>query len=195
MTDAPLNAKDQADLDLLGSTNEPMRTLLEIWRNVLGNIEAERGGRVSPAAANQLVNIWPKLTFADVSVYTNAYYDYLLDLRDILDAEIAKDKKAFKHTAPRRPDGTLDPDGDAIKNGPRYRELLAAWQERIILWEHQWDSDAADAAARVAAIADATAFYVGPQGLVANLDDIGFQLTDDESEAIRTRLAAYKEEL
>jgi hypothetical protein len=156
-------------------------TILEVWASVLSNIEANEGEHISPRYANSIVSNWTRLSFQDVSAYTRQYFTYLKALRDLLTAEIEKDPAALENV-----------ENDAEDNRGHYLELIGAWQEQIELWEQGWDSDAPDSHIVLAALADATSFFVGAQGLVEHLSQINFQFTDEDREALRLRLMAVR---
>lgn len=156
-------------------------TILEIWASVLSNIEANEGEHISPRYANSIVSNWPRLEFQDVSIYTQQYFYYLKMLRNILTDEIDKDPEALKRV-----------ENDAEENRGHYLELIGAWQEKIEQWEQDWDSDDYQSHITLAALADATSFFVGAQGLVEHLSQINFQFTDEDREALRLRLLAVK---
>ena len=190
MTENPTPVEDLPELpaDLqaevnaaLGQAPELSHTILEIWAQVLSNIEANEGEHISPRYANSIVSNWPRLKFQEVSAYTQKYFTYLKSLRELLTEEIAKDPAAFERV-----------ENDAEENREHYLELIGAWQERIEMWEQTWQSDAKDSHVTLAALADATSFFVGAQGLVEHLSQIGFQFTDEDREALRLRLLAVK---
>jgi hypothetical protein len=177
-----LPADLQAEVDsALGTAPELTHTILEVWASVLSNIEANEGEHISPRYANSIVSNWPRLTFQEVSGYTRQYFTYLKALREILTAEIDKDPEALKRV-----------ENDAEENREHYLELIGAWQERIEQWEQDWDSDDHGSHVTLAALADATSFFVGAQGLVEHLSQINFQFTDEDREALRLRLLAVK---
>ena len=153
-------------------------SVLKIWQEVLVNADADRDQRISPRYANSIVSNWPKLGFGDVSQYHQRYFAHLIELRYILDEEIASDPKAFDHIG----------EDDAELNREHYINLLTEWQVRIAQWEAQWDVDDEHAAAELAAVADVTAFFVGPQGLVEHLSQIGMLYTDEDRDRLRERL-------
>jgi hypothetical protein len=165
----------------LGQAPELTHTILEVWASVLSNIEANEGEHISPRYANSIVSNWPKLSYQDVSAYTRQYFTFLKALREILTAEIDKDPEALKNV-----------ENDAEDNRGHYLELIGAWQEQIEKWEQAWDCDDAGSHIQLAALADATSFFVGAQGLVEHLSQINFEFTDEDREALRTRLLAVK---
>lgn len=178
-----LPADLQAEVDSeLGTPSALSHTVLEIWQNVLSNIEANENEHISPRYANSIVNNWPRLTFQDVKSYTKVYFSYLKALRTILSNEIASDLQALENV-----------EDDAEANRAHYLELIGAWQVQIENWEQNWDSEATNSHILLAALADATSFFVGQQGLVEHLSQIGFQFTDEDREALRLRLLAGKE--
>jgi hypothetical protein len=177
-----LPADLQAEVNAaLGQAPELSHTILEIWQSILSNIEANEEEHISPRYANSIVSNWPRLQFQDVKAYTLVYFSYLKALRLILTEEIAKDPAALERV-----------ENDAEENREHYLELIGAWQEQIESWEQNWDSDASNSHILLAALADATSFFVGAQGLVEHLSQINFQFTDEDREALRQRLLAVK---
>jgi hypothetical protein len=166
----------------LGVTPELTHTVLEVWQSVLSNIEANEDEHISPRYANSIVSNWPKLSYQEVPKYTNTYFYFLKELRDFLTAEIEKDPAAFERV-----------ENDAEENREHYLELIGAWQEQIERWEQEWEAAQVDSHVTLAALADATSFFVGAQGLVEHLTQIGFRFTDEDREALRQRLQAVKE--
>jgi len=162
----------------------PTLTLLDTWSNLLGNIEGERESRVSPALANKITTVWPKMSFQDVPRYFAAYYDHMELLREDLLDIIAENPEALEHV-----------EDDMEFNHELYLELLYRWQVRIGIWEHEWDAAAEDSHISIAAIADSTSFFVGPQGLVEHLTAAGFNFTDEERAALEQRLVEAREAL
>ena len=190
MTENPTPVEDLPELpeELQAEVNRELNqapelthTILEIWASVLSNIESNEGEHISPRYANSIVSNWPRLNFQDVSGYTRKYFSFLKALREILTAEIDKDPEALKNV-----------ENDAEENRGHYLELIGGWQEQIERWEQEWDSDHPEAHIGLAALADATSFFVGSQGLVEHLSQINFQFTDEDREALRLRLVAVK---
>jgi hypothetical protein len=177
-----LPADLQAEVDReLGKAPELTHTILEVWASVLSNIEANEGEHISPRYANSIVSNWPRLSFQDVSAYTHQYFAYLKALRELVTEVIAQNPSALENV-----------EDDAEANREYYLELIGGWQELIERWELAWDSDAPDSHVILAALADATSFFVGSQGLVEHLSQINFQFTDEDREALRLRLLAVK---
>lgn len=165
----------------LGQDPVLTHTILEVWASVLSNIEANEGEHISPRYANSIVSNWPRLTFQEVSAYTRQYFTYLKALRELLTEIIAQNPSALENV-----------EDDAEANREHYLELIGGWQELIEKWELDWDSDDHGSHVTLAALADATSFFVGAQGLVEHLSQIGFQFTDEDREALRLRLLAVK---
>jgi hypothetical protein len=165
----------------LGQAPELTHTILEIWASVLSNIESNEGEHISPRYANSIVSNWPRLSFQEVSEYTRQYFTFLKALRDLLTEVIAQNPSALENV-----------ENDAEENREHYLELIGGWQELIERWELDWNSDAEDSHVTLAALADATSFFVGAQGLVEHLSQINFQFTDEDREALRLRLLAVK---
>lgn len=180
LPELPKELQEEVDREL-GQDPVLTHTILEVWASVLSNIEANEGEHISPRYANSIVSNWPRLSFQDVRAYTHRYFRYLKALREILTAEIDKDPAALERV-----------ENDAEENREHYLELIGAWQEKIEEWEQNWNSDTEDSHIVLAALADATSFFVGAQGLVEHLSQINFQFTDEDREALRLRLLAVK---
>lgn len=190
-----LSEQDKADLALLGEVDEPERpgeqpkeapkhTVLEVWRELLSNIDKARSERVDPHTANRIVTNWPKLSYADIPAYWSAYYDRLEEIHKILLAEIERDPAALQRV-----------DNDAEENLEHYLNLLLLWQEAVLLWQREWDVTSPDAALTLAAMADAQTFVLGDKGLVAHLDAAHVALTADDNKAMLGLLTEWAEGL
>jgi len=180
-----LSAQDIADLASLGSTESKPRTLLEVWSNVLKNIEPSRDQKhIAPTIANKIVSSWPKMSFQDVRNYHLKYHALLIELRDILENLIEKNPDALENT-----------ENEAVDNRDLYIELVSRWHEQVAQWERDWTVDDADSHVQLAAIADAASFFTGPSGLAAHFSDIGLSFTDDDRETLTKRLMLAAEEV
>lgn len=177
-----MSAADEADLQLLLDNPPPAkRTLLETWRELLASIEVSQGEKVTPPVATRVVSTWPKLAFQDLPAYHQIYHDLLIEMRNVLDEEIKVDPEALTHF-----------EDDAEYNRARYINLLLCWQVLSMRWEHEWDAAAPDSHIRLAAIADASTFVMGQQGMVEHLGQIGFQFDEADRAALAEQLIEIK---
>jgi len=191
MTSTPIETEDTYDEDIYdedGNVPEkdaaPMRTVLELWQELLKSIEPSRAERVSPQVASKIVTSWPHMTFQEIPGYFVMYHDYLAELRDILTAEIEEHPEALERK-----------EKDATENAQNYYNLLLLWQCAVVVWETDWDTSQPAAGPRMAAMADATDFYLGQGGLVAHLGRIGLKMDDEDSEVFRVALQEWKDAL
>lgn len=192
MTDQPIELSDldRADLEMLGTTDEPTipepekHTLLEVWREILSNIESAEGERIGIAFTISTLSHWPQLTAADMPAYLSEYSALLKEARNILHVEIDLDPEALKRT-----------EKDAEENHEHYLNLLLQWQQLSISWERAWDVLDPAAIIKAAAISDAHKFILGGQGLVAHLDNIRFVFTDEERAGLAAALQEWQEAL
>lgn len=162
------------------------RTLLESWSKLLESIDTERKGRVTPQVANRTLSAWPKLDYSDLDAYYQRYYDISDEMRQVVEHEVATHPEALKN---------IEDDGE--DNEEIYLNIMFGWQQVIILHEHNWDTNAPDAAIELAAIADVQTFYLGQTGMVAHLGDpnLGFSFSDEDSDALRLALQEWKDAL
>ena len=160
-------------------------TVLEIWENLLSNIEEARKERVTPVVANRIITNYPKLEFSDIPAYWNEYYDLMTEMRTILRTVIASKEDCFKHI-----------EDDATENRELYLELLFQWSDQIARWEETWDCMDPKAALKLAAIADVAAVFMGQTGITEALSQpqVGFSFDDDARVALAKRLEEAAEE-
>lgn len=193
MTDAELTEQDLADLETLDA---PPRTLLETWTLILDSIEGSRDEKITPTIALKIVNSWPQLSFQDLAEYHELYHLKLIELRQAVRDIIKKHPKALKNTDQGTDSfGQPSKDSDPVANHALYVELLYQWQASILRWETDWNSSDSNSHIVLAAIADASAFFVGNQGLVQHLSEINFKFPEGEQKDLQARLLVFKETL
>ena len=149
-------------------------SLLEMWSVVLSNIDAEQGSKISPQAAMGVLSKWPTLTMRDVPLYVSHYYDLLSEYRDVLGKVVEHNPKAYLHT------GEKDPE----LNRALYFEVVGRWQKTQREIEEAWSVESETAAIELAALADSTNFILGATGLVAHLEQLGLEPSEEELEQI-----------
>lgn len=164
----------------------PYRSLLEIWRAVIepATKHEMRDEPISPQWASKMVLTYPGVTFADVDAIHVGVFDLAAELGQILDEEIASDDECLK---------VVDAKEDVERNSGHYRDLLAKWQIAIMEAELAWRPSDPDAGAQLAILSEVQQMFLGQTGLVAHLDTIGFQFTDDDQEQLAEHLRAARE--
>ena len=145
-------------------------TLLETWSKLMSNIEAADAEKITMHMAARITGTYPQIKMQEVEEYAHRYHAILIAVREILESEIASDPKALGKG-----------EDDAELNHHHYLNLLTLWQRMIRGMELDWDSNAPDSHLDFAAIVDASNFVLGSNGLVAHLDEIGFDY--DETDA------------
>lgn len=175
------------DLSDLGEAQEqaPYRTLLEIWRAVLEPaVSGEmRDEPIAPQWAVKMVTTYPGVGFADVEGIHNGVFEMAAELSQILEDEIATDDEALKKATPQE---------DAEENAAHYKYLLAAWQIHILNEELAWRPGDRDAAVTLAILSEVQQMFLGATGLVAHLEEIGFQFTEADREELAEHLTAAR---
>ena len=157
----------------------PMHTLLQIWKEILSNIEAAETEPIDIQIAGRIVHNYPMIKVQEVSKYMALYSALLIEMRDILLAEIDSDEKCLSRI-----------EDDAEGNRHHYLNLLIDWQRLARQWEIKWDSNSPLAHIEMAAISDASTFVLGQKGLVAHLDEIKFRWTAEDAEMVLEAIQA-----
>lgn len=154
-------------------------TLLEVWNEMLKSIEVVEAQPIGMQYALRVAANNMQMTIQDVPEYVKLYHACSKELRDILGAEIASDPDCFKRV-----------EEDGVLNRHHYLNLLIGWQRQIVLWERAWNPADANAHIKVAAYSDVHSFFLGKTGLVSHLDQIGFEYTSDDAEAVMQAVVA-----
>ena len=165
---------------------EPYRSLLEIWRAVLE--PAVKGEMVndpiSPQWATKMVTTYPQITFKDTAHIHVGVFEKAAELAKILDDEIATDDECLN---------VMSAEEDREHNSQHYLNLLAGWQIRLLEHELDWNPEDDDAALALAIWSEVQQMFLGQTGLVAHLDRIGFQFTEDDSTELQRKLNDAKQ--
>lgn len=172
--------------DDLSSLNEarppqPYRTLLEVWRAVLEPAAAGemREEPISPQWAVKMVTTYPGVGFADVEAIHLGVFALAAELAELLNNEIDSDDECLKKASAAE---------DATENARHYKDMLAAWQIHILQEELTWRPSHKDAAVQLAVLSEVQQMFLGETGLVAHLEQIGFQFDDADKAELQQHL-------
>ena len=175
------------DLSELGEAQEqaPYRTLLEVWRAVLEPaVTGEmRTDPISPQWATKMVTTYPGIGFADVEGIHHGVFDMAAELAAILQEEIDSDDECLKKASAEE---------DATENAAHYKYLLAAWQVHLVQAELAWRPSHREAALDLAVLSGVQQMFLGEMGLVAHLDSIGFEFTEEDKAVLQDHLIAAR---
>jgi hypothetical protein len=159
--------------------------VLQVWQRVLEPAAGEaKTEKVTPQYATRILQSYPGLTYADMVDVRDLYYGKILELSAILDAEIGTLEQPFEYFD--------KPEVDAEENATHYKALLTDWQKQFLTWELAWDCTSPTAAAEVAAISEVHKMFFGPTGIVAYLDNIKLEFTEDDQAALAAELEELK---
>ncbi len=150
-------------------------TVLEVWRETLRPARELQNERVTPQYASRMLSSYPGLTYATVSDVQRAYYDLMSGLLGILEQEVESDCDCLDWPTPEE---------DALENAHHYKNLLMLWQQAFLQHELEWNAKADDAAIKIAALSETHKAFFGPTGLTQYLENIRFEYTDEDAEAL-----------
>jgi len=178
---------DVSELTDGGHEALPYRSLLEIWRAVIEPaVSGEmRKDPISPQWATKMVTTYPGISFADVEGIHHGVFDLAAELGALLDEEIASDDECLNVTSAEE---------DVELNSGHYRNMLIAWQVHLMLRELSWKPSDSSAAVDLAVLSEVQQMFLGQTGLVAHLDTIGFQYTDEDQAQLADALMAKRAE-
>ena len=162
-------------LNVAGTEEEQLtHTLLEMWEEILSHAETEKKAQVLPSEALRILQQWPMLTARELPAFYEEFYRLLG--RGLYHVQKVREKY---------PEHVNHVDDDAEFNHDAYVEVLQLWTEEINTAQQTWHLQMQYPMANAAALANASGFLVGDTGLVAHLDAIGFELTDEDKEQLR----------
>lgn len=163
----------------------PYRTLLELWRALLEPARSMLDDKISPQWATKIVTSYPEIRFHDTVAVHRGIFELSAQLGDVLDVEIDSDDECLKKA------NAVE---DAEENWAHYVNLLTDWQIVLLREELAWSPSDLDASIKLAVLSEVQQMFLGPQGLAPHLDQIGFQFTDDDRQALAESLQAVRSE-
>lgn len=170
--DQPISQQDVADLEAMYAEGEDItqRSLFEVWRELLSNVDKVAGEPIPMVVAHKVVNSWPKLTYQDTARYHAVYHEFLNTLKAPLEAVIAAHPEVLDRSGTE--DGEL--------NHEHYLNLLVTWHLGFEKLEQEWRAGDGDSHIQLAAQIDARSFVFSATGFAGHLDAIQFQVSDEE---------------
>lgn len=177
---------DIADFEQMVAEQDagPHRVLLETWREVLKPAETEALKKVTPSNAVRIVQQYPQIKVQEMETFHKEYFAGLQQLRDILHMEIESDPRCLTYES-------VEDDRDL--NGYHYKNLLLLWQQAIQQWELDWDCTDPNAHIGIAVISEVHKMFFSQTGIVAHLDQIGFQFSEDDVAELQSILEEQRE--
>lgn len=178
--------EDLEDLHKIGVTggDEPQfHPILQVWREVLKPGRSEKDAKVTPQYANRIVSSYRGIDFADMNDFRDRFYSKIMALEDILLAEIDSDDQCLLPTTPEE---------DNQVNSVHYRNLLLEWQKEFLRWELAWETTDPLAAVEVGAIGEVHKMFFAQDGIVAYLQNIQFEFTEQQQAELQAELLEMK---
>lgn len=178
-----MSDQDELDISALYAEEPDYHTILEVWREVLKPTASEAKKSVGGTWAARINAQYPYIKFQEMHGFRDLYFAKIAELVAILDYEIASDPNCLKQ---------LEVKLDATHNDVHYRNLLTEWQRAVVLWEIEWDCTAPDSHLELAAISETHKFFLGNNGILGYLDNIGFEFTEDDKQELANALNEMK---
>lgn len=178
--------EDLAKLDADLESPEPnFHTVLEVWREVLKPAREELGKKITPQWASRIVSSYQDVGFNDMGDMRDRYYGKILELLEILMAEIATDDECLNYTTPEE---------DAAENRTHYLNVLRDWQLRFLQWELDWEHSDPKAGVELAAVSEVHKAFFGQTGLTQFLENIRLEVTEADQNELAAALAELRGE-
>lgn len=185
-----LSDQDREDLAKLDEgvdlPEEPtFHTVLEVWREVLRPARDELGKKITPQWASRIVSSYQDVGFNDMPEMRDRYYGKIIELLEILEAEIATDDECLRYTTPEE---------DVVENREHYMNVLRDWQLRFLQWELDWECTDKQAGVELAAVSEVHKAFFGQTGLTQFLENIRLEVTEDDQNKLAAALADLRGE-
>jgi hypothetical protein len=162
----------------------PYHTILESWREVLKPAKEERTKAVTPQWGSLIVNTFKEVTYAQMNDFRDLYYDLIEELYQILVDEIETDENCLTYSTAAE---------DVEHNSVHYKVLLTQWQATFLMHELAWDCTDPLAGAKIGALSKIHEMFFADVGIVAYLDKINFEFTEDDQAELAKTLTTLKE--
>lgn len=180
---------DEAISDFMdrGGEEPTFHPILKVWQAVLEPAREELGKKVSPQWAVRICSTYREVDFAHIPVFQKRYFELLLKLADVVDAEIETDDQCLTWTTPEE---------DVEHNSHHYRRVLTEWQKLILGRELEWEPTDKYAGVEIAVLSEVhKLFFANGTGITAYLDNIRFQFTEADQAALAAELDELRDEV
>lgn len=180
---------DEALEDAATGKTSITATVLEVWRELLSNINNEEVTKLSFAQVVSISGRHDRLRLSDVTTYALTFYELLAEALTIVLDEIASEPESLSRGG----------DDDAEDNKAHYLNIITQWQimfaaEEASFLSHLPKAEEQDSVVYMAALIDAMNFVLGESGLVAHLDAINFAFNDEDAAAVLQAVQDAREE-
>ena len=172
MSEPTLTQEDKEDLESLRIPleGETPRALLDTWSQLLDSIELTKAEPIAIVVAARIVASWPFLTFQETARYHELYHDLLIECRAIVRDYINDNPGCLNWVG----------DEDVENNHAIYTGIIVDWNLLLDRYESEWLAEDDESHLWVAVIADTRAFLFSGTGMIAHLDAIGYQLSNED---------------
>lgn len=163
--------------------------ILQVWQAVLEPARQEMTTKVTPQWAQRIIGNHVGIGFADMEDFRDLYFTRLLHMASFIAEAIEEDPESLNQLTPKE---------DLEHNSQHYRELILAWNRELLRWEMEWHTSSPTAAIEIAATGEIFKIFFGsPQqpGIVAHLDQIGFEFNEADQKWLVHELELFKEGL
>ena len=163
----------------------PYNSMLKVYKEVLAPAFEERKAPPTANWSNRMVAQYPCLEYKDVQEVHDRYYNLIIELIDVLHAEL----------------DTVPPINLEIDNAPEdmeanrhhYLNLLLNWQLTIHAHELDWRCTDEHAAAEIAAVSETHKMFFGQNGLTEFLAQSGFRFTTEDQSMLQDAMFEMRE--
>lgn len=165
--------------DAVNEGGDNYHTILEVWKSVLSSGQKVRDERITPPWAQRICSKNPQLSFADMPMFRDLFYDRIAEFEVIVAAEIDTDSECLNMQSAEE---------DKENNAHHYVNIVVNWQKALAVWEMSWDCEAPDAAVDLAAMAEVQQMIFSETGVVSLLDQIKLEFTEADAEYLAEQL-------
>ncbi len=194
--ETPLAPEQEAEVlefrDRLDAGEQPEaeshRTILEVWREVLKPAVTMKDTEIpAPNYAMAMCGQYPDVHVWDAVKIHRGYCQHLIDVADILEAEIESDPVCLDQSTA---------EDDATENRGHYLNVLLLWQQYFHQHELEWDCLDAESPVQLASFGEAfKTVFGGPgrEGITDYLNSIPLEMDDADRQLIADALDEQRE--
>lgn len=173
------------DAEQLDTPDPTYHPVLQVWREILKPAREEMAKRITPQYASRIVQSYQDVGYNDMPEMRDRYYGKIIELLEILEAEIATDPDCLTYATPEE---------DVLENRAHYLNLLRDWQLQFLRWELDWETSDPHAGVELAAISETHKAFFGQTGVTQFLENIKLEVGEAEQTALANALAEMRGE-
>ena len=164
-------------IDLPSVEDRDYIPLFVTYEKLLESVHSPSANRVTPQFATRITGQY-RLDYKDLDDYLQLFNSYIIQA-------IHRLQEVFEGVNDKL---ITSAEEDVAELGDRYTQLISVWQTDAYQRELDWDTLSKNAGIQIAAMSEFHNMFFSDTGALAMLDQIGYDLSEDDRDALEAEI-------